>query len=242
MTRVEICVETPQGIAAANAAGADRIELCASLDVGGLTPSAGLMRYAARGTLPALAMIRPRAGSFVFDGDEAAIMVDDIRAAREAGLKGVVLGAMRPDGGLDHDLLLHLSDHCTGMERTLHRVFDLVRDPAAELEFAIRAGFTRILTSGQRPTAPQGADCLARLNALAAGRITVLAGSGVNAGNVAALIRATGVGEVHASCRRRAQPLADDGAFGFGPMPGLTDPDAIRALVAAARGAGQAAS
>ncbi|WP_130731496.1 copper homeostasis protein CutC [Komagataeibacter xylinus] len=237
MTRVEICVETPQGIAAANAAGADRIELCASLGVGGLTPSAGLMRCAARGHVPTLAMIRPRAGSFIFDGDEAAVMIDDIHAAREAGLKGVVLGAITPDGHLDRDLLLRLSGQCAGMERTLHRVFDLVRDPAEALEFAIEAGFTRILTSGQCPTAVQGQACLARLNAQAAGRIVILAGSGVNAGNAGALIRATGVGEVHASCRRSVQLAADDAGFGFGPMPGLTDPDAIRALVAAARGA-----
>ncbi|POF62895.1 copper homeostasis protein CutC [Novacetimonas maltaceti] len=242
MTRVEICVETPQGVAAANMAGADRIELCASLDVGGLTPGVGLMRCAARGDIPALAMMRPRAGSFVFDDDEAAVMIDDIGAAREAGLRGVVLGAIRPDGTLDHDLLLRLSDHCAEMERTLHRVFDLVRDPAEELEFAISAGFTRILTSGQRPTAPQGQDCLARLNAQAAGRIIILAGSGVNAGNAGELIRATGVSEVHASCRRPARPSTDEGAFGFGPMPGLTDPDAIRALVAAVRECGPVAS
>ena len=236
MTRVEICVETPQGIAAANAAGADRIELCASLDVGGLTPSAGLMRHAARGHVATLAMIRPRGGSFVFDHDEAAVMVDDIRTARDCGLTGVVLGAIRPDGDLDHDLLLRLSGHCAGMERTLHRVFDLVRDPSAELEFAIRAGFTRILTSGQCPTAPQGQESLARLHAQAAGRIVILAGSGVNAGNVGALIRATGVGEVHASCRRHASsPTGGDGTFGFGPMPGQTDPDAIRALMIAAQ-------
>ena len=236
MTRVEICVETPQGIAAANAAGADRIELCASLEVGGLTPSAGLMRQAARGDVATLAMIRPRSGSFIFDDDEAAVMVDDIRTARECGLKGVVLGAIRPDGNLDHDLLLHLSGHCAGMERTLHRVFDLVRDPAAELEFAIKAGFTRILTSGQRPTAPQGQECLALLHAQAAGRIAILAGSGVNAGNVGALIRATGVREVHASCRRPASSSATEGGeFGFGPMPGQTDPAAIRALINAAQ-------
>ena len=86
MTRVEICVETPQGIAAANAAGADRIELCASLEVGGLTPSAGLMHQAARGDVATLAMIRPRSGSFISDDDEAAVMVDDIRNARACGL------------------------------------------------------------------------------------------------------------------------------------------------------------
>lgn len=235
MNRVEICIETPQGVDAAHAAGADRLELCASLDVGGLTPSVGLMRYAARCPLPCLAMIRPRAGSFLFDAEEAAVMKDDIRAARQAGLAGVVLGASRPDRSLDRDLLLRLSEECHGMERTLHRAFDLVPDPFAELEFAIEAGFTRILTSGQKPSALQGVEGLARLQHLAQGRIVILAGSGVTAGNVQTVITRTGVTEVHASCRKPAAPLAGDDAFGFGSQPVITDPDAIRALVAATR-------
>ncbi|WP_206059717.1 copper homeostasis protein CutC [Novacetimonas cocois] len=238
MIRVEICVETPQGIAAANAAGADRIELCASLDVGGLTPSLGLMRCAARGEIPAMAMIRPRGGTFMFDHDETAVMIDDIHAARDAGLSGVVLGAMRPDGGLDRELLLRLSDHCAGMERTLHRVFDLVKDPFAELEFAIAAGFTRILTSGQQPGAPEGEKCLARLRRQAGERIVILAGSGINAGNVRQLVSSTGVREVHASCRKPRSCSGND-AFGFGSMPAETDADAIRALLVAARNMAQ---
>lgn len=239
MIHVEICVETPQGINAARIAGADRLELCASLDVGGLTPSVGLMQYAAQCALPTLAMIRPRAGSFIFDDDEAAVMKNDIRAARTAGLTGVVLGALRPDRNLDHDLLLRLSEECGDMERTLHRAFDLAQDPFAELEFAISAGFTRILTSGQKPSAPEGAECLARLQHQARGRIIILAGSGVKADNVSALISQTGVTEVHASCRKPAIPLDSDDAFGFGSQPVITDPDAIRALIAATRKATQ---
>lgn len=235
MIRVEICIETPQGIEAAHSAGADRLELCASLDVGGLTPSMGLMQYAAQRPLPALAMIRPRAGSFIFDADEASVMRNDIRTARQAGLAGVVLGALRPDRHLDHELLLRLSDACGDMERTLHRAFDLTQDPFTELEFAISAGFTRILTSGQKPSAPEGADCLARLQQQARGRIIILAGSGVKADNVAPLISQTGVTEVHASCRKPAVPIAEDAAFGFGSQPVVTDPDAIRALIAATR-------
>lgn len=235
MTRVEICLETPQGIQAALSAGADRLELCAALDVGGLTPSMGLMRYAAQCPLPALAMIRPRAGSFIFDTDEAAVMRDDIRAAHTAGLAGVVLGALRPDRHLDHDLLLRLSDDCKDMERTLHRAFDLTQDPFAELEFAISAGFTRILTSGQKPTAPEGADCLARLQEEARGRIIILAGSGVKADNASALIHRTGVAEIHASCRKPSVSRPEEAAFGYGSQPVVTDPDAIRALIAATR-------
>ncbi|GAN69895.1 copper homeostasis protein CutC [Acetobacter orleanensis] len=238
MTHVEICIETPQGIQAATSAGADRLELCASLDVGGLTPSMGLMQYAADCPLPALAMIRPRAGAFIFDTDEAAVMRNDIRAARTAGLAGVVLGALRPDRHLDHDLLLRLSEECGSMERTLHRAFDLTQDPFAELEFAISAGFTRILTSGQKPSAPDGVDCLARLQEEARGRIVILAGSGVKADNVGAILRQTGVTEIHASCRKTTPSNAQDAAFGYGSQPVVTDPDAIRALIAAARQAG----
>ena len=154
---LEVCVDSAEGLAAAIGGGADRIELCSSLELGGLTPSFGLMRFAARQPLPVYAMIRPRAGDFVFDANELAIMRDDIAMARESGLAGVVLGASRSDGRLDADMLAELVGHSYGMGLTLHRAFDCAGpDFGDALDLAIGLGFERILTSGGAASAVGG--------------------------------------------------------------------------------------
>jgi copper homeostasis protein len=236
MITVEICVETIPALRAAEAAGADRVELCACLDVGGLTPSQGLMRLAAEHDIPARVLIRPRAGGFVYDADELAIMAGDIAAARALGLAGVVLGAVRPDGRLDREALMRLLEACEGLATTLHRAFDLTPDPFESLEAAAALGFDAILTSGQAPSAIDGAALLAGLTAQAQGRIAILAGGGIRPGNVEALVRVTGVPGVHASCRRSREapdPAAD--LFGFGQDPRGPDAGAMRRLADAAR-------
>ena len=159
---VEVCLDSAEGLAEAVAGGADRIELCAALAVGGLTPSAGLMQAAARCPVPVLAMIRPRAGDFVFSPAEVAIMLADIAAARAAGLAGVVLGASLPGGRLDRAILARLTDAASGLDLTLHRAFDLVPDIAPAIELAADLGFRRILTSGQAATAAEGRAGLER--------------------------------------------------------------------------------
>ena len=126
--RIEVCVDSAASLSAAVAGGADRVELCAALALGGLTPSAGFMAQAAGYGVPVLAMIRPRAGDFVFSTDEVAQMLTDIAAARAAGLAGVVLGASLPDGRLDRDMLAQLMRAAKGMDCTLHRAFDLTPD------------------------------------------------------------------------------------------------------------------
>jgi copper homeostasis protein len=199
--RLEVCVDTAEGLNAAVSGGADRIELCSALELGGLTPSLGLMRRAAASGCPTYAMIRPRAGDFLFGSADVDLMVDDIDAARHCGLAGVVLGASAADGSLDVDLLEGLLDRAKGMGVTLHRAFDLVPDRNAALEAAIGLGFERVLTSGASVTALDGAAVLAELVAQAGTRLSVMAGGGVNAGNVAAVIAASGVHEIHASCR-----------------------------------------
>ena len=117
---IEVCVDCAEGLAEAVAGGADRIELCSALEVGGLTPSVGLMRTASGCGVPVYAMIRPRAGGFGFSQEDVAVMLADIAAAREAGLAGVVLGAMRGDG-LDGAMLGTLTVAAQGMGTTLHR-------------------------------------------------------------------------------------------------------------------------
>ncbi len=199
--RLEVCVDTAEGLNAAVSGGADRIELCSALELGGLTPSLGLMRRAAASGCPIHAMIRPRAGDFLFGSADVDLMVDDIDAARQCGLAGVVLGASTADGSLDVDLLAGLLDRAKGMGATLHRVFDLVPDRGAALEAAIALGFERVLTSGASVTALDGAAELARLVRLAGTRLSIMAGGGVTVGNVAAVVASSGVHEVHASCR-----------------------------------------
>ncbi|WP_257447818.1 copper homeostasis protein CutC [Archangium lipolyticum] len=229
---LEVCVDDMAGLVAAAEGGADRIELCAALEVGGLTPSRGLMARAATLGLPVLAMIRPRAGDFVYDAATLDVMRADIDAAREAGLTGVVLGASRPDGRLDADALAALVAHATGLEVALHRAFDLVPDPLEALETAVSLGFARILTSGGCATALAGVETIAAVTRAAAGRLSIMPGSGVRPDTVSELLAKTGAREVHASCSVPHVP-ADPrvAALGFAsPLARRTDRAAVEAL------------
>jgi copper homeostasis protein len=155
---LEVCVDTAEGLEAAIAGGADRIELCSSLGEGGLTPSAGLMALAGRQGVPVRAMIRPRAGDFTFDAAEVAVMCGDIRAARDAGLAGVVIGALDAAGALDRAVLEGLMAAASGMGVTLHRAVDLLPSPREAVEVARALGIDTILTSGGALKAPEGSD------------------------------------------------------------------------------------
>jgi copper homeostasis protein len=201
---VEVCVGDGVGLAAAIAGGAQRIELCSALSVGGLTPSAGLMRLARACPVPVFPMLRPRAGSFVYDADEIDLIRRDIDAVAAAGLQGVVVGASKPSGELDVTGCRTLISHARGLGLavTLHRAVDLTPDPVAAVDVAVELGAERILTSGGARTAPEGADAISAMVERAAGRLSIMAGSGVSAANAAELVRRTGVGEVHGSCSR----------------------------------------
>lgn len=224
---LEVCIDTPAGLAAAIAGGADRIELCAALALQGLTPAPGLMALAAKASIPIYPMIRPRNGDFCYDAGDLDAMRRDIDAVRAYGLAGVVIGANRPDGELDLAVLEKLVEHSKGLGMSLHRSFDLVPDQAAALEIAIDLGFERVLTSGGALTAQAGAERIAALVEQAAGRIGILAGAGVKPGNVAELVKRTGVREVHGSFSGPipgAEPGSKLGEMGFVP-PELRDTD-----------------
>jgi copper homeostasis protein len=224
---LEVCVDTPAGLAAAIAGGADRIELCAALTLQGLTPAPGLMALAAASPIPVYPMIRPRNGDFCYDSRDLDTMKRDIDAVRAYGLAGVSIGASSPDGALDLKVLAALVEHAEGLGLTLHRAFDLVADQSAALEIAVEMGFERVLTSGGAISALVGAERIAALVDQARGRIGVLAGAGVRVSNVADLVRSTGVREVHGSFggpRPGAAPASKLGAMGFVP-PVLTDTD-----------------
>jgi copper homeostasis protein len=230
---VEVCVDSTEGLAVAVRGGAGRIELCSALELGGLTPSIGMMRRAAGAGVPIHAMIRPRAGDFIWSPDEISLMETDIEAAGRAGIQGVVLGASRPDGQLDTDVLGLLIRHATGMKITLSRCFDLVPDFDAALEQAISLGFQRVLTSGGAVTAAKGAGRLATLIAQAKGRIIVMPGSGISAESLPAF-QGVPLREVHASC---SVPVPAQGSlvdFGFAaPVARRTDGGRLRDLRAA---------
>ena len=227
---LEVCVDTAEGLAQAVAGGADRIELCAALALGGLTPSAGLIALAAKCRVPGVAMIRPRAGGFVWSEAEVGMMEAEIASVRAAGLHGVALGASLPDGRLDEPVLRRLVAASEGLELVLHRCIDLTPDMGAALEEAVGLGFQRILTSGGETTAEAGAGQIGALVRQAAGRITVMPGSGVNPGN-AAMLKGLGIGEIHASCSASRPASGRVVEMGFAPpVQRQTSADAVRAL------------
>lgn len=228
--KLEVCVDSAEGLAQAIAGGADRIELCAALALGGLTPAAGLVGLAAGCGVPVVAMIRPRAGDFVWSETEIGMMEAEIAAMRAAGLHGVVLGASHPDGRLDLEVLRRLVAAAEGMDLVLHRAIDLTPDMGAALEQAVAFGFHRILTSGGEVKAEKGAARIAALVARGAGRITVMPGSGVNPDNAAAL-KGLGIAEIHASCSASTPVTGRVVEMGFAPpLRRQTDAEAVRAL------------
>ncbi len=201
---LEVCCGDLTSVAAARAGGATRIELCTALEVGGLTPSAALVRKAAdMGFRSVNVLIRPRRGDFVYTEAEAGIVIDDARRALDAGATGIVFGALFPDGSVDIPLLRKVRTACAGADFTFHRAFDFCRNPEEAIPVLIDEGCTTLLTSGCRPTAMEGIDLITRLVELAGRRMNIMAGSGVNAANVIELADRAGVDLVHASARRR---------------------------------------
>jgi copper homeostasis protein len=195
---VEACVDSVESALAAARGGAHRIELCAGLVEGGTTPSAGTLAVCrARLDIPIFVLIRPRGGDFLYSAAELAVMLEDIGRAKEAGAHGVVTGALRADGEIDADRTRELIAAARPLRVTFHRAFDVCRDAGRALETLIALGVDRVLTSGQAGTAPEGVETIARAVRQAAGRIAVLPGGGITVDNVADLVRATGVTEVH---------------------------------------------
>ncbi len=201
--QLEICVDSLESARRAEAAGADRLELCADLLVGGTSPSPFLIRQVLRTVkIPVNVLLRPRFGDFCFTEAEKQVLLEEIDFCRESGVNAVVIGALTPEGDLDEPFLRECMAHAAGLHKTLHRCFDVSRDASAALEQAIALGFDTVLTSGQAATAPEGAALLAQLHHQAQGRIHLLAGSGVNADNILSIGRETGVRQFHLSGKR----------------------------------------
>ncbi len=195
---IEVCVEGIDGLVAAQRGGADRVELCASLIEGGLTPSHGTIR-AALGVarIPFHVILRPRGGDFLYSALEYRSMLDDALELRELGVAGFVVGCLTANGAIDELRMSEFVRRAGRLAVTCHRAFDMTRDPQEALEAVIRCGVGRVLTSGQHDTGVEGADLIAALVKQAAGRIIVMACGGLDAGNIAAVRDKTGVREMH---------------------------------------------
>lgn len=195
--QVEVCAFSVESCVNAQQAGATRIELCGGLYEGGTTPSYGLIKRAREATtLQLYVMIRPRGGDFCYDDEEFLVMKQDIELAKELGADGVVFGLLLPTGEVDEMRTAELVALAKPLQVTFHRAFDVAKDPFEALEAVIRTGAVRILTSGQENSALDGADLLTQLAKKAAGRIDLMAGSGVNVMNAVRLAQ-TGVQALH---------------------------------------------
>lgn len=197
---LESCCTDVEQIRRAQEAGARRIELCEKLAVGGVTPSAELLKAAISvAKVPVNVLVRPRGGDFVFSAAEADTMLRDIELCREAGAAAVVIGALDSRGEVDMPLMRRLCDAASGMSVTFHRAFDVCADPLAAFEDVLALGCERLLTSGHESDAFKGRFFIAELVERAAGRIIVMPGCGVRRSNIARIAADTGAVEFHAS-------------------------------------------
>jgi copper homeostasis protein len=207
---VEICIASVDDAVAAAGGGADRVELNAALEVGGLTPSLGtLLEVRSAVSLPVIAMARPRPGGFCYSGAEFRTLRRDVDVALDHGADGVAFGLLTPDGRVDvrqcRQVVEQVGSRPGGRFQgaVFHRAFDFTPDPLEALDTLIDLGIQRVMTSGQRRTAVEGADLIAALVRRAAGRIEILPAGGIRPGNAAALLARTGCDQLHASLRER---------------------------------------
>ena len=199
---IEICCGSIQSAANAKAGGAVRIELCQGLVEGGTTPSPATINYAVKELgLKVFVLVRPRGGDFCYNELEIKTMEEDVKFCKQAGVAGIVVGFLHPDGSIDTELTRRFVKLAAPLPVTFHRAFDRCTDPLRALEEVIDCGCARILTSGCKPTAMEGADVLQQLVQQANGRIKILAGSGVTPENAAELRQKTGAPEIHGSCK-----------------------------------------
>lgn len=200
---LEVCVDSVESAVAAARSGASRLELCSNLIIGGTTPSPWLYEEVRKQVgIPLHVMIRPRFGDFCYTDMEFSEMIQAVKAFRNLGADGVVLGILKPDGTLNTEQMKVLIGAAGEMSVTLHRAFDMCKDPLETMEQAIALGVDTILTSGQQSTAVQGTELLRSLYEKSSGRITIQAGSGVTAEKIRTLYAQTGLHAYHMSGKK----------------------------------------
>jgi copper homeostasis protein len=204
--QVEVVAYNLESVRIAEQCGVSRIELCMNEPEGGTSPGLELLKMVkAECQIPVYVMVRPREGNFVFNTGEVRQMLDEIRLYKSAGANGIVSGCLDENENIDTTLLRQLVSAAAPLPFTFHRAFDFTKDPSAALEQLIACGCTRVLTSGQKPTAPEGAALIRSLVEQAKDKIIILPGSGINAQNVNALLKTTGCREIHLSAIRRPE-------------------------------------
>lgn len=236
---IEIATASYASTAAAVKGGASRIELCSALSEGGLTPSyAYLLKCRHDFSIPLFPIIRPRGGDFLYTEEEFEIIKKDVVFCRETNFEGIVTGFLNGDGSIDTERLLTIVELAHPMQVTFHRAFDRCNNPFEALEEIIGCGCKRILTSGQKLTAPDGAELIRQLIRAAVNRITIMPGSGVRKDNIAALAKKTGATEFHSSLRSTTKsnmqfmhPVFKDEAGEY--ANDTIEPEEVRALFTA---------
>ena len=240
----EVCTDTAVGAAAAQAGGADRIELCANLLEGGTTPSIGAVEWVHEQLeIAVMVLVRPRGGDFVYSGQEFDVMLRDIEAVKSIGVDGIVVGALQPDGTLHREQTAAMIQAARPMQVTFHRAFDMCVDPDETLDQLIELGAERILTSGQRDSMMDGLELIADIQRRAAGRIRIMPGGSILQSNIRKVIEETGAREVHFAAESSSESSMiwrnPDCSMGHGQVPDeyeirTTDADEVRAIIRAA--------
>lgn len=242
--KFEACLQSVDGAVAAERGGADRVELCAALVEGGITPSLGTVRACRDAVdIDIMVMIRPRGGDFDYTEQELEVMEHDIRQLAGIGVTGVVFGILNPDGSVARPQVQRMLEVAGPLDVCFHRAFDVCSDPQQALDELIALGVTRVLTSGQAATVPQGVDLIRQLVAQAAGRIEILPGCGITPENVAEVIRQTGVDQFHATAfHTQTSRMQHRNPAVYMGIPGLpeyereiTSEAEVRRFIAAAR-------
>ncbi len=204
---VEVCSNSLESAQSAEQGGADRIELCAELEVGGITPSYGNLKLVLEAlSIPVFVLIRPRSGNFTYSDAEFEVMKADIELCKALGCHGIVSGVLKNDNTLDVQRTEELIQCSAPLPFTFHRAFDWIKVPEASLEKLIELGCKRVLTSGQRPTAFQGLKYLSRLEKQYGHQITLMPGGGINVDNITAF-QMEGFSEIHFSASELEQRL-----------------------------------
>ena len=198
----ECCCQSVHDALEAQAGGAQRIELCSRLEVGGVSPSAQLISEVLGAvSIPVNVLVRPREGNFCWTLGEAEEILETISICKGLKVNGVVIGALTPDGQIDMPLMSRFIAAARPLDVTFHRAFDECAEPFSALEDIISLGCNTLLTSGQAPSALEGSSLIASLVGQAAGRITVMPGAGINPSNIRQIVLATGAREYHGSAR-----------------------------------------
>ena len=228
---IEICANSYESAKAAQDGGANRIELCTNLSVGGLTPSRELIeKVISELNIPVHVLIRPRGGDFIYSKKEIELMLDDISFCKKAGCTGIVSGALTLDKTIDEKVTRQLIAASEGMEFTFHRAFDAVINPFDSLEKIIQLGVTRLLSSGQQHKAIDGIEMLKQLKSLSEGKLQIMPGSGINSEN-ALVFKEAGFEMINFSATKKEKVASNEAGLFENKVIGTSDRNEIERII-----------